>query len=100
MPYTLFVDDNFHYMDEDSRYKAGEFSTLEAAVAAAKAIVDDYLLSAAQSAATADALLTSYAMFGEDPFIVAEGERESGVLFSARDYARVRCAELAGRQEK
>ena len=28
MKYTLYIDDNFHYMDEDERYKAGEFSSL------------------------------------------------------------------------
>ena len=24
--YVVYVDDNFHYMDEDERYKLGEFS--------------------------------------------------------------------------
>ena len=30
--YTVMVDDNFHYMDEDHRHKYGEFSTYEKAV--------------------------------------------------------------------
>ncbi len=25
--YIVMIDDNFHYMDEDHRYKHGEFST-------------------------------------------------------------------------
>jgi hypothetical protein len=24
-PYTVYVDDNFHYMDESERYKLGDF---------------------------------------------------------------------------
>ena len=41
--YTVMVDENFHYMDEEHRYKYGEFSTYEKAVAACKKIVDEEL---------------------------------------------------------
>ena len=34
--YTVFVDDNFHYMDESERYKLGEFVDCASAVAACK----------------------------------------------------------------
>ncbi len=37
------LDDNFHYMDEEHRYKYGEFSTYEKAVAACKKVVDEEL---------------------------------------------------------
>src|SRR5437879_6107440 len=37
--YTVFVDDNFHYMDESERYKLGEFADCASAVAACKQIV-------------------------------------------------------------
>ena len=94
MPYKVLVDDNYHYMDESARYELGDFPTLDAAVEASRKIVDEYLLSAASSTGTADALMASYVQFGEDPYIIALGEKESGVLFSARDYARRRCAEL------
>ena len=47
-----------------------------------------------------DISFCGHAILGEDPFIVAEGERESGVLFSARDYARIRCEEFAGQHGK
>ena len=39
-------------------------------------------------------LFTSYALFGEDPFIVATPAEGTDVLFSARDYASRRCDEL------
>ncbi len=41
--YTVMVDDNFHYMDEEHRYAIGEFSTFEKAVVACKKIVDEEL---------------------------------------------------------
>ena len=91
MPYKVFVDDNFHYMDESERYELGEFSTLAAAIEASRQIVDEYLRSAYEPSMSAGDLMSSYVFFGEDPFIVAIAEPETGVLFSARDYARVRC---------
>jgi len=45
MRYRVLVDDNFHYMDESERYELGKFKTLEAAVAACKRIVDEFLIS-------------------------------------------------------
>lgn len=41
--YQVFVDDNFHYMDEGERYKLGDFATFEEALNACKAIVDEFL---------------------------------------------------------
>jgi hypothetical protein len=94
MTFKVLVDDNFHYMDESARYELGEFPTLEAAIEASRRIVDEYLRSAYQPGMTTDALLTSYLLFGEDPFILAPGSAKPGVLFSARDYARRRCEEM------
>jgi hypothetical protein len=42
-PYVVFVDDNFHYMDEEERYKSGDYATLEEAVSKCRRIVDDFL---------------------------------------------------------
>ena len=53
MKYTLYIDDNFHYMDEDERYKFGEFSSLEKAIARAKQIVDAFLVQAYKKGMTA-----------------------------------------------
>jgi len=94
MTYKVFVDDNFHYMDESERYELGEFTSLDAAIVASKKIVDEYLLSAYRPGMTAQALFGSYTSFGEDPFIVAVPSKETGVLFSAWDYAKRRCDEL------
>ena len=32
--YTVYVDDNYHYMDLEERYKLGDFITLDEAIAA------------------------------------------------------------------
>ena len=90
MPYKLFVDDNFHYMDEDERYLAGTFDSAEAAVVKARRIVDDFLNSAYEPGMSAAELYHSYVGFGEDPFIVSE-DGTPDVKFSAWDYARERC---------
>ena len=92
MTFRVRVDDNYHYMDEDARTTLGDFQTLGAAIAAAKALVDDFLTSAYRPGLTAEELFHEYTGFGEDPFI--EGPGLSGVPFSAWDYARQRCAQL------
>ena len=38
--YKVFVDDNFHYMNDECRYELGVFTSFEKAVAACKRIVD------------------------------------------------------------
>lgn len=42
--YTLYIDDNFHFMDENERIRHSEYDALDKAVDAAKAIVDSWLL--------------------------------------------------------
>ena len=92
MTFRVLVDDNFHYMDESERYEHGSFATAEAAVVAARAIVDTYLKSAYRPGMTAEQLFESYTSFGEDPFIVGEGVEK--VAFSAWTYAKERCGAL------
>jgi hypothetical protein len=96
MTYKVFVDDNYHYMDESERHELGDFSTLDAAIAASKKIVDEYLRSAYQPGMSAPDLYRSYVSFGKDPFIVAAASNETKVLFSAWDYAKCQCDELCG----
>jgi hypothetical protein len=90
-PYVVFVDDNFHYMNEDERYKSGEFATLEEAVRACQEIVDGFLKDAYRPGMAADILFDQYVHFGEDPFI-----RGPEAEFSAWNYAKLRCDELCG----
>jgi hypothetical protein len=90
--YTLFVDDNYHYMDESYRYRQGDYPTLEQALQAARDIVENWLLANYRPGMTAEALYEGYIQYGEDPFIVPPAGEE--VAFSAWDYARQRCSEL------
>ena len=89
--YTVYIDDNFHYMDEDARTKHGEYSTLAEAVQACKAIVDDCLTRAYEPGMLAHKLYEEYVAAGDDPFIVGPGAG-----FSAWTYARQRCEALCG----
>ncbi len=87
--YTVYVDDNFHYMDESERYKIGEFNNCDAAIAACKRIVDEFLQ---QNRGKCEDLIATYVMFGEDPFIRTD---DPNCKFSARDYARERVRLMA-----
>jgi hypothetical protein len=88
-PYVVFVDDNFHFMKEEERYKSGDYATLEEAVKKCQEIVDGFLDDQYKPGMSSDALFEQYAHFGEDPFI-----RGPESDFSAWDYARQRCDEL------
>jgi hypothetical protein len=87
MTYTVRVDDNFHYRDPDKRYTHGEYETLEDALKAAKAIVDDFLAATHTPGMSAEDLSLTYIGFGEDPFILGPQD----CRFSAWAYARARC---------
>jgi len=91
MSFKVLVDDNFHYQDKSERYVQGEYESYEAALAACKMIVDQYLASAFKVGMIAAELYHSYVLFGEDPFIVPKPE---GADFSAWVYAKQRCAEM------
>lgn len=91
--YQVFVDDNYHYQDEDERYKLGDFATFDEAVNACKATVDEFLLHNYKEGTTAENLYKSYKDFGEDPFIVGEN---APFQFSAWTYAKERCAQICG----
>ena len=90
--YLVMVDDNFHFMDEDARWRDSAHASADAAVARCKAIVDDWLAHAVENAPepmTAAELLDTFHHFGEDPFVIAP-HGEQRVAFSAWDYARER----------
>lgn len=89
--YTVYIDDNFNYMDEDARTKHGEYATLEEAIQACKAIVDACLTRAHAPGMPARKLYEEYVAAGDDPFIVGPG-----ASFSAWTYARQRCEALCG----
>ena len=92
MPYEIRVDDNFNYMDSDSRTTGPTFETAEEALAYCKSVVDQYLAAQYQPGMTAEALYASYTSFGDDPFI--RSINAEAVKFSAWDYARQRSTEI------
>lgn len=86
--YTVMVDDNFHYMDEDERYEHGNFATADEALAACHTIVQRSLDEHFKPGMSAVRLYELYLSFGEDPFIIpVEADK---VDFSARDFAWTR----------
>ena len=95
MGYRVLIDDNFHYQDESERVQHGVFATAEEALAACRSIVDGFLIDAFEPGMSADALYESYTAFGEDPFIIPVDSGVAPVMFSAREYARRRCTEIA-----
>jgi len=56
MSYIVVVDDNFRFMDEDERYTLGELATLDAAIDACKAVVDEFIRGAHRAGMSADSL--------------------------------------------
>ena len=94
MPYRVLVDDNSHYMDQSERYELGAFDTWDAAEAASKQIVDQFLASSLRPDMDAKALYEAYVRFGEDPFIVPAQGTHDPRTFSAWTYAKERCALL------
>ena len=66
--FKVYIDDHFHYQNEDERYFHGEFESLEEAISACKNIVDNSLTSLLENCPISE-LKEKYYMFGEDPFI-------------------------------
>lgn len=88
--YAVYVDDNFHYMDPDERYKAGEYETLEEAIKVCEKIVDESLEEFYVPGMSNSELTSQYCFFGEDPWISGPGN----IPFHGRDYARERADKL------
>jgi hypothetical protein len=78
-------------MDEEERYKLGDFATLEEAVAACKAMVDQFLQDEVSHDTTAKERYGQYTGFGPDPFIVTDDPDAGHPPFSAWSYAKERC---------
>jgi hypothetical protein len=89
--YTVYVDDNYHYMDESERYKLGEFEDCESAIAACQRIVDEHLAHSNPDQSPEE-IFDAYTGFGEDPWIASE---DQACKFSAWEYARARSREIS-----
>ena len=88
--YKVFIDDNYHYMDESHRYEHGTFETADEAIAACRKIVDSILEENHIPGMSAPELYLRYTHFGEDPFIVTIDRAAPDVAFSAWSYAKER----------
>jgi hypothetical protein len=78
--YTVFTEENEHYMDRSARRWYGEYETLGEAVAAARQIVNADLESMYHPGMSAKTLFQSYTHYGTDAYVVPEDE---GTHFSA-----------------
>ena len=81
--YKIYIDDNYHYMDESERHVAGSYSSLEEAVERCKEITVKSLQDLYEKGITPEKLSAQWAMFGEDPFVFGG---EGSVPFSARKF--------------
>lgn len=93
--YIVYIDDNFHFMDENERYKGGEFDDCESAKKHCMEIVDAFLIKGYQRGMDWNELLSSYKGFGEDPWVSSS---DADCQFSAWDYAEKRCQEICKTQ--
>lgn len=91
--FQVFVDDNFHYMDEDERYSANGYDTAEEAIAFCQKMVDDFLIRHYETGMTSDNLYDYYTSFGEDPFIRCNNP-DMTCEFSAWKFAEKRSIEM------
>jgi len=81
--YQVFIDDNFHYADEDERLAAGSYATLEEAIVRCKEITIQSLKDLYEEGISPERLSAQWTMFGNDPFIVGA---DGPVPFSARKF--------------
>jgi len=81
--FKVFVDDNYHYMDESERYTAGSYNSLEKAIERCKKITIQSLEDLCEKGISPEKLSAQWSMFGEDPFIVGGS---GTVPFSARKF--------------
>jgi hypothetical protein len=99
MPITVYIDDNYHYMDSHERVTVEGFASFEDAVNYCRSIVDEFLEAEYYPGISAAKLLDQYKSFGEDPWISAsEPNADTGPNpgFSAWDYAVIRCGRMCG----
>jgi hypothetical protein len=90
LKYEIYIDDNYN-MDEDERTGAGEFETLEDAIAEAKRIVDNYLLGVYKKHPefSAEDLFKEYTKYGVDPWIFPNYSK-----YNSWEYAKKRSREI------
>jgi len=86
--FRVLIDENAHTnSSRDGRYFHGEYKTHEEAVSECKKVVDEFLVGAYKVGMSSFELLSTYKLYGEDPFI-------EGGSFSAWTYAEKRSLDI------
>ena len=81
--YKVYIDDNYHYMDESERYAVGSYHSMEEAIEKCKEITIRSLEDLFEEGITPEKLSAQWSMFGDDPFIIGG---DGSVPFSAREF--------------
>jgi len=81
--HQVYIDDNYHYMDESERMSVGSFESLEDAIEKCKELTLESLEHLYEEGITPEKLHAQWLMFGDDPFIRGS---EVSVPFSAREF--------------
>ena len=90
--FKIFVDDNYHYMDESERYAAGSYDSLDEAVNKCKELTIKSLENLYEKGITPEKLQIQWSMFGEDPYVFGGC---GAVPFSARRFVSTElCKEI------
>ena len=89
--YIVYVDDNYHPMDEEERYQAGVFDDCASAQKFCRDMVDSFLTTGYQPGMAWQELLSAYKGYGQDPWIATS---DAGCQFSAWTYAEQRCQDI------
>lgn len=90
--FQVFIDDNYHFMDESARHSGGAFDTYDEALAKAKMIVRASVKECAEGKDSAGEILGCYKMFGDDAWI--DPTPDGVEKFSAWEFARTVAEEL------
>ena len=90
-PFEVLVDDNFHLMDKDERWRLRAFATLDEARQVRMALVEECLSEYYQPGIGAEEIYGQHVMLGDNPFIPSPGEPGK---FSAGNYAKARSIEI------
>jgi len=92
--YTVYIDNNFHFMDISYRIKYAQYDTIEEAIEACKSITKSSLLEFFESGISTEELVLKYQTFGDDPWVSGLDNNP----FSAWEYAKEEAKILTTKQ--
>jgi hypothetical protein len=97
--FTVWVDDNYHFMDKSYRYQiVDDYDTKDEAIAKCREIVESSIGTNHKKGKSAEELFSGWSMYGESPFIVSSfsiSPEYKETIFSASEYAKEFCEKLS-----